>query len=138
MQNIGGIGNVTFLPPMGSSTPPLAFDTGPVNVLIDWAAARATDGALTFDEDGRLAAQGRCADELVESWLSHPYFQQRPPKSTGREMYSHAFAERLRKEAEAAGLRVLGKITPGRNFRQLFRTGARSDGIPTKQLGSHQ
>ncbi len=107
VQNIGGIGNVTFLPPMGSATPPLAFDTGPGNALIDWAAAQATDGALAFDVDGRLAAQGRCEDELVERWLSHPYFQQSPPKSTGRERYSHAFAERRRKEADAAGLSAL-------------------------------
>ena len=104
VQNIGGIGNVTFLPPVGSPTPPLAFDTGPGNALIDWAAAQATGGTLAFDLDGRLAAQGRCAHDLVERWLAHPYFQRRPPKSTGRELFSHAFAEQRRQEAGAAGL----------------------------------
>ena len=55
VQNIGGIGNVTFLPPEGSPAPTLAFDTGPGNVLIDWAATLATDGAMRFDKDGELA-----------------------------------------------------------------------------------
>ena len=107
VQNIGGIGNVTFLPPRGSSTPSLAFDTGPGNVLIDWAAAYATEGALAFDEAGKLAARGRCDDELVARWLSHPYFRQQPPKSTGRELFSHALAEQYRQEADTAGLSAL-------------------------------
>ena len=104
VQNIGGIGNVTFLPPRGSSALPLAFDTGPGNVLIDWAAAQVSEGAQAYDVDGKLAAQGRCSEELVARWLSQPYFSQRPPKSTGRELYSNALAEKYRVEAAAAGL----------------------------------
>ena len=104
VQNIGGIGNVTFLPPKGSAESLLAFDTGPGNVLIDWAAARATEGALRFDKDGELAARGRCSDRLVERWLAHPYFEQTPPKSTGRELFSGALAEKYFLEAAEAGL----------------------------------
>ena len=104
VQNIGGIGNVTFLPPEGSDAPIRAFDTGPGNVLIDWAAARATDGALRYDKDGKLAARGRCNDNLVEHWLEHPYFQQLPPKSTGRELFSNCLAEKYCLEAAEAGL----------------------------------
>ena len=104
VQNIGGIGNVTFLPPEGSYAPTVAFDTGPGNVLIDWAAARATDGTLQFDRDGELAASGRCADKLVERWLAHPYFHQSPPKSTGRELFSSGMAEQYCLEAADAGL----------------------------------
>ena len=104
VQNIGGIGNVTFLPPDGSSGEILAFDTGPGNVLIDWAAAQATDGALQFDKDGALAARGRRNDGLVERWLDHSYFQQPPPKSTGRELFSQALANRYHLEAAEAGL----------------------------------
>ena len=104
VQNIGGIGNVTFLPPRGSSALPLAFDTGPGNVLIDWAAAQASKGAQAYDVDGKLAAQGRRSEELVARWLSQPYFSQRPPKSTGRELYNNALAEQYRAEAAAAGL----------------------------------
>lgn len=104
VQNIGGIGNVTFLPAVGRSEGVMAFDTGPGNVLIDWAAARATDGALQFDKDGALARRGRCNDILVERWLAHPYYRQAPPKSTGRELFSQALAERYRLEAAEAGL----------------------------------
>lgn len=104
VQNIGGIGNVSFLPPEGCSAPTVAFDTGPGNVLIDWAAARATDGALQFDRDGELAASGHCADKLVERWLTHPYFHQSPPKSTGRELFSSGLAEKYCLEAAEAGL----------------------------------
>jgi len=104
LQNIGGIGNVTFLPPQGADATPLAFDTGPGNVLIDWAAAHASNGAQAYDLDGRLAAQGLPDHDLVARWLSHPYFQQLPPKSTGRELFSRALAERYREEAAAAGL----------------------------------
>ena len=106
VQNIGGIGNVTFLPPEGSLAPSLAFDTGPGNVLIDWAAARATDGALLFDREGELASRGLCNDYLVERWLAHPYFQQSPPKSTGRELFSSPLAEKCWLEAAEAGLSI--------------------------------
>lgn len=106
LQNIGGIGNVTFLPPQGVDATPLAFDTGPGNVLIDWAAAQATGGAQGYDVDGGLAAQGLADGDLVARWLAHPYFQLAPPKSTGRELFSHGLAEQYRAEAAAAGLTV--------------------------------
>ena len=98
-QNLGGIGNVTFLPPDSSDEQPFAFDTGPSNVLIDAALSRLTDGAQTYDRDGALAAQGRPAADLVERWLADPYFQQPPPKTTGREYFGPAYEERLAAEA---------------------------------------
>ncbi len=107
LQNIGGIGNVTFLPPLetaAASPPPLAFDTGPGNALIDWAAVQLTDGARHYDEDGRLARQGKPSAALVERWLQHPYFLRQPPKTTGRELFSAALAQQWQEEAAAAGL----------------------------------
>jgi anhydro-N-acetylmuramic acid kinase len=110
VQNIGGIANVTFLPPVGVDAPPLAFDTGPGNALIDWAASRATAGRLRYDEDGGLAAAGLVADELLARWLAHPYFDQAPPKTTGRELFSQALAEEWAGEAAAHGLRPVDLV----------------------------
>lgn len=86
IQNIGGIGNVTFLPPEAGANV-WAFDTGPGNVLIDEAVRLLTDGAATFDQDGQMAAQGRVDQALLAEWLKHPFFVQQPPKSTGRELF---------------------------------------------------
>ena len=59
VQNLGGIGNVAYLPPMcDQDTPPLAFDTGPANVLIDVLMTSITQGEQTYDKDGATD----CAD----------------------------------------------------------------------------
>lgn len=110
VQNIGGIGNVTLLPPPGVEAPPLAFDTGPGNVLLDWAAAQATGGQLAYDRDGALARQGRVDESLVARWLAHPYFRQQPPKTTGRELFSTQLAGTWQREATAAGLSPAGFV----------------------------
>lgn len=105
VQNIGGIANVTFLPPEGVDAAPLAFDTGPGNALIDWAAGHATGGRLRYDMDGRLAAAGTVAPELLARWLAHPYFDLPPPKTTGRELFGSLLAEQWLQEAAAQRLR---------------------------------
>ena len=95
LQNLGGIGNVTRVPPRGSGEPVWAFDTGPANAPIDAAVELATSGRHRFDRDGRLAARGRVDQALLEELLRHPYFAAEPPKSTGREEFGHPFVERL-------------------------------------------
>lgn len=95
LQNLGGIGNVTRVPPRGSAEPVWAFDTGPANSLIDAAVEIATGGRHRFDRDGRLAARGRIDPALLEELLRHPYFAAEPPKSTGREEFGRPFVERL-------------------------------------------
>ncbi|MSP12097.1 MAG: anhydro-N-acetylmuramic acid kinase [Chloroflexi bacterium] len=87
IQNIGGIGNVTFLPPLASSHDAIAFDTGPGNMVIDYCASRATGGADAFDRDGALAARGHVSQSLLAELMAHPYLQELPPKTTGRELF---------------------------------------------------
>ncbi len=87
VQNIGGMGNVTWVPPGGQWEAMLAFDTGPGNVLIDHAVWRLSGGLQRFDENGALAATGRVDDVLLAQLLGHPYFPLQPPKSTGRELF---------------------------------------------------
>jgi anhydro-N-acetylmuramic acid kinase len=105
VQNIGGMGNVTFLPPLAdSSSPPLAFDTGPGNALIDAAVSLMTHGAQRYDHDGLLAARGRVDQEWLSGLLAHPYYQRRPPKTTGRELFGAQMSEELVAEGRARGL----------------------------------
>lgn len=101
VQNIGGIGNVTLLSTHGAE---LAFDTGPGNVLIDEAVRLLTGGAATFDQDGRLAAAGQVDQDLLAEWLRHPFFEQQPPKSTGREQWGPAEARAYVEQAQKHGL----------------------------------
>ncbi|HSE72785.1 MAG TPA: anhydro-N-acetylmuramic acid kinase [Nocardioidaceae bacterium] len=88
--NLGGIANVTVV---RAGHPPLAWDTGPANCLLDVAAERATGGRDRFDRDGALAAGGRVHQPLLEDLLAHPYFALRPPVSTGRETFSAALLD---------------------------------------------
>ena len=95
LQNIGGIGNVTRVPPKGSAEPVFAFDTGPGNALMDAAVEIATGGRLSYDRGGLLAARGEVDGALLADLLRHPYFAAEPPKSTGREEFGRPFVERL-------------------------------------------
>jgi anhydro-N-acetylmuramic acid kinase len=95
LVNIGGIANLTWLPPKGDLVPLVAFDTGPGNILIDAAVEMATGGRETFDRDGRRAARGRVDESLAAEVLAHPFFQQPPPKSTGREVFGRPYLESL-------------------------------------------
>ncbi|MGP1387710.1 MAG: anhydro-N-acetylmuramic acid kinase [Thainema sp.] len=99
IQNVGGIGNLTYIPAWDktrSQTVPniLGWDTGPGNALIDMAVQHFSDGAQQFDQDGAWGASGLPCTELVDRWLQQPYFQQIPPKSTGRELFSRAYLDR--------------------------------------------
>ena len=87
LQNIGGIGNLTVVPPAGHAAASRAFDTGPGVVIID-AVVRALVPGLAYDVDGTLAAQGTPIVSVVTEALAHPYFAATPPKSTGRELFT--------------------------------------------------
>ena len=104
VQNIGGIGNVTYLPTKDSPEKVLSFDTGPGNMMIDYAAQQASDGALTFDRDGLLAAQGMVNEELLEQLMSHPYLSQPLPKTTGREQFGVFYARQIWEQGIKQGL----------------------------------
>ncbi|HEX3531161.1 MAG TPA: anhydro-N-acetylmuramic acid kinase [Thermoanaerobaculia bacterium] len=101
VQNIGGIGNVTYLPPGATPGDVIAFDTGPGNMVIDALVDLATDGAETYDQDGKIAAQGQVAPRVLAAWLGDRYFRRPPPKTTGREHFGVQFARRLMNDARA-------------------------------------
>lgn len=93
VNNLGGISNVTSIDWSGRGAEPRlrAFDTGPANVLIDLAMREISGGRLHFDRGGKLSARGCVNEAFVGEWLRHAYFKQRPPKSTGRELFGEPF-----------------------------------------------
>lgn len=101
LLNLGGMANLTVVPRRSEEAGVAAFDTGPGVALID-AVARMVDRTLRFDQDGRLAAQGRVHEPLLAALLADPFFAAAPPKSTGREHFGLALAERIHREAPGA------------------------------------
>jgi anhydro-N-acetylmuramic acid kinase len=95
IQNIGGIGNLTFLPPRARLEEVTAFDTGPGNMVIDAVVTHLSGGLLTFDRGGKLAAQGNVSEKLVTEMMSHPFLRRSPPKTTGREEFGEVFVEKV-------------------------------------------
>ena len=140
-QNIGGIANVTYLSPQSSVLSPqslvlspqfpFAFDTGPGNMLIDDAVRRATNGELTFDHDGALAAQGRVDAELLTALLQEPYLHRSPPKTTGRELFGAQFGARVWEQALARKLRPADIIATLTAFTAASIAQAYRDFLPT-------
>ena len=105
IQNLGGIGNVAYLPPVADDqTRPLAFDTGPANVLVDVLMTRISDGRESFDRDGVMAADGTVDETWVTQLLGLPYFARTPPKTTGRELFSPAMGAELLATGRERGL----------------------------------
>lgn len=102
VQNIGGIGNVTWLKPGGTINDIIAFDTGPGNMVIDALVQHYGHGL--FDRDGAMAAAGNVSQQLLDALLQDPYFSTPPPKSTGREKFGAGYARELLTQATALGL----------------------------------
>lgn len=95
--NIGGIGNITVIPPGARADAVVAFDTGPGNMVIDALAYEASGKKQSYDRDGRIAASGKVDRPLLDELLGDPYYRKRPPKSAGREQYGAEFVERMKR-----------------------------------------
>lgn len=95
LQNIGGIGNLTYLPSDGRMEHILAFDTGPGNMIIDALVSEYTNMQQTYDQGGEIAAKGNVHPELLSWLLKDPYVALKPPKTTGREYYGSEFVQTL-------------------------------------------
>ncbi|OCQ90580.1 anhydro-N-acetylmuramic acid kinase [Nostoc sp. MBR 210] len=101
IQNLGGIGNVAYIPPRRDNwlEKMRGWDTGPGNSLLDLAVAHLTNGDKKYDEDGKWAATGSPCQSLVEQWLQQDYFHLPPPKSTGRELFGVDYLNQCLKDA---------------------------------------
>ncbi len=100
--NLGGISNVTYLPPLGEAGV-LGFDCGPANMTLDALARRLTGGEKTHDPGGAMAAAGRVCPETLAELREDAYLRRKPPKSTGRERFGAAFVEATIERMAARG-----------------------------------
>ena len=106
--NIGGISNVTWIgnsEESGDNVTSLdifAFDTGPGNAMLnDWVRRHSGE---SYDKDGKYAFAGKVFDNLVEEYVSHPYFTRTPPKSLDRNDFNISSLQNLSLEDGAATL----------------------------------
>src|SRR5476651_1733552 len=116
--NLGGISNITILSANGSVH---GFDCGPANALLDEWAHRHLK--RPFDEGGHFAAQGQVHRPLLNTLLNEPFFEQQPPKSTGRDLFNPAWLdakligfEKISPEDVQATLVALTAITVAREI----------------------
>lgn len=93
--NLGGIANLTLLPPGARPEDVAAFDTGPGNMACDALMQIISDGRQAYDRNGVLAASGRPDPRLLQRILRQAYFRKAPPKSCGREQFGRAWVERI-------------------------------------------
>lgn len=107
LLNLGGIANLTLIPPDAGPDrlqPVRGWDCGPANSLIDLAMEQFSEGKESCDESGRLAETGQCDEALILRWLAEPFFQLSPPKSTGRELFGRADLTRRLQEMQGQAI----------------------------------
>ena len=112
--NLGGIANLTLLPPASGPErrrPVLGWDCGPANTLLDLAVSRFSEGRESYDAGGAWAQRGQVDESRIGTWLHEPYFRQPPPKSTGRELFGHADLESRLAELPADPADALATLT---------------------------
>jgi anhydro-N-acetylmuramic acid kinase len=100
VQNIGGIANVTFLPANCKLNDVIAFDTGPGNMIIDRIINIYSKGKLHYDKNGKIAAEGKINEKLLNEMMKHSFLRKLPPKSTGREEFGEIYTNDLIKKAK--------------------------------------
>lgn len=101
LQNIGGIGNLTLIPPSSAMDRVVAFDTGPGNMVID-ALTQQLFGR-PYDRGGKIAERGRVLEKVLSEMLKHPFFHAKPPKSAGREEFGAAFTGEFLRACKKVG-----------------------------------
>ena len=93
VQNIGGIANLTAIPPDASPKQVVAFDTGPGNMVIDAVTEQLFN--RPYDRDGRIAASGQPLENVLAKLMRAPFFRQKPPRTAGREEFGREYAARF-------------------------------------------
>ncbi|HVP55530.1 MAG TPA: anhydro-N-acetylmuramic acid kinase [Candidatus Eisenbacteria bacterium] len=124
VQNLGGIGNLTAIPPRATPEDVMAFDSGPGNMVIDAVAERLF--RVRFDRNGRLAAKGQPIEAVLRQLLRKPFFRQAPPKAAGREQFGREYVAGL--------LRLCGRADKHDIMATATALTARSIGLAVRTL----
>ncbi|MGD0892580.1 MAG: anhydro-N-acetylmuramic acid kinase, partial [Terracidiphilus sp.] len=93
LQNIGGIANLTAIPAGATPAHVIAFDTGPGNMIIDALTQQLF--SKRFDRNGAIAARGAILAPVLSAALRNPYFELKPPRTTGREQFGREYAAKF-------------------------------------------
>jgi anhydro-N-acetylmuramic acid kinase len=99
LLHLGGLARVAALPASCRLQEMTAFEAGPCNVLLDTLMYHLTSGRESHDMGGKHAVQGKCLEPLLQKWLSHPFFQRRPPRSVARHHFNEEFVVRVVQQA---------------------------------------
>ena len=94
LQNLGGIGNVSVVPPGGDIRGVRAFDTGPGCGVID-KVVRKLRPDLALRRRRKAGVAGKPGEPVVDKLLCTTIFRADPPKSTGPELFSPAYADEI-------------------------------------------
>ena len=105
--NLGGIANITIIPPKKSKKSTIAWDTGPANMLIDKAVMSFTSEKEKYDKNGEYAFQGKVNNKLLKWLMGNKYFSRKLPKSTGQEEFGKTYFNKIiEKENKLIGIRL--------------------------------
>jgi anhydro-N-acetylmuramic acid kinase len=96
LHNIGGIANTTILPKNCSIEEVTAFDTGSGNMMINQAMEVLYGKA--YDDNGDMASTGSLIVEMFDELMVNDYLNQKPPKSTGRELFGVQYTDAIIKK----------------------------------------
>ena len=142
LQNIGGIGNVTFIHGNGREEEIFAFDTGPGNMIIDEACQRLFD--KPYDANGEIAAKGSINNEMLQDLMKHDYINKVPPKTTGREVFGEEYTKNIlekykyvKKEDFLATVTMFTAKTISENYKRFILSKYSLDKIIIGGGGAH-
>ena len=93
--NLGGISNFTILFGNNKVEDVFGFDTGPANMAVDSLMKRLFK--RNYDKKGEVALSGKVNSRLLNILKKNPFFDSKPPKSTGREEFGENFVRQILK-----------------------------------------
>lgn len=95
LLHLGGLATVVYVPAAAVPRQVLAFQAGPCTLLLDGLIQQLSGGRTPYDAGGKHAVQGRCLEELLQSWQDHPLWQRRPPRAWPRQLFRLEFLRAL-------------------------------------------